>query len=226
MVLVANWMELFPGVDSVGLLHPASEGVYYETRELFRIGDLPVATIVRKIEPAEAGEAVGGAAGELSGFVPFVRVVSTDLNFTVALAVISIVMSQVLGIQAAGPRYFRKFFNFGGLAKMFSRQKLGPIDLILPFSDVFAGLLELIAEFAKIISFSFRLFGNIFAGTVLLFVMGVLIPALVPSGFMLLELFFGTIQALVFGMLTLIFMAMATQSHEEPTREKTHQAAA
>lgn len=213
MVLVANWMELFPGVDSIGLLHPAGEGVSYETRELFRIGNLPVATIVRRIEPGATGEALGGVAGQRAGFVPFVRVVSTDLNFTVALAVVSVVMSQVLGIRAAGPGYFRKFFNFGGLARLLFRERLGPFDIITPLTDVFVGLLELVAEIAKIISFSFRLFGNIFAGSVLLFVIGSLVPVMVQSGILVLELFFGLVQALVFGILTLVFMTMATMTH-------------
>ena len=98
---------------------------------------------------------------------------------------------------------------------MLFREKLGPFELIFPFTDIFVGLLELMAEFAKIISFSFRLFGNIFAGSVLLFVMGSLIPVVVQSGFLFLELLVGVIQALVFGLLTLVFMTMATMSHDE-----------
>jgi F-type H+-transporting ATPase subunit a len=82
-----------------------------------------------------------------------------------------------------------------------------PIDLIV-------GLLELVSEFAKIISFTFRLFGNIFAGMVLLFVMTFLIPFFVPLPFYVLEIFVGFMQAFVFAILTLIFMTMATISHE------------
>ncbi len=87
--------------------------------------------------------------------------------------------------------------------------------------DLFVGFLELISEFAKIISFTFRLFGNVFAGMVILIVIGTLVPMLpVQSVFLVLELFFGTIQALVFGMLTMVFMAMAVHSHSK-TKEET-----
>ena len=79
----------------------------------------------------------------------------------------------------------------------------------------FVGILELISEFAKIISFAFRLFGNIFAGEVLLVVMAFLFPVILPMPFYGLELFVGFIQALVFSMLTLVFFNMATISHEE-----------
>jgi F-type H+-transporting ATPase subunit a len=81
--------------------------------------------------------------------------------------------------------------------------------------DIFVGLLEFIAEIAKVISFSFRLFGNIFAGSVLLFLIGSLVPVFVQSGVVLFELLVGTIQALVFGMLTMVFMTMATQGHDD-----------
>jgi F-type H+-transporting ATPase subunit a len=209
LVLVVNWTELIPGVDSIGLLHEVhGETEGYPAQELFKIFGVPVSTIVT--EEAAHGE----AHGHEYGIIPFVRVTSTDLNFTVALALTSVVMSQIIGIRAVGLGYFKKFFQFGGLGKMLFREKLGPFELIFPFTDLFVGLLELIAEFAKIISFSFRLFGNIFAGSVLLFVMGSLIPVVIQSGFLGLELFVGTIQALVFGMLTLVFMTMATIAHD------------
>jgi F-type H+-transporting ATPase subunit a len=85
--------------------------------------------------------------------------------------------------------------------------------------DFAVGLLEIVSELAKILSFSFRLFGNIFAGSVLLFVMGSLVPVVVQSGFLMLEFFVGLIQAIVFGMLTMVFMAQATQSHHGDAEE-------
>jgi len=205
MVLVANWTELIPGGDSIGWLHQVQGEVQgYPARELFRVGDLKVSAIVN--EPVTGG-------GEAYGVVPFVRVASTDLNFTVALALTAVVAIQVVGVMANGPGYFTKFFNFRDAARMWVRQTLGPFDVIMPFLNVFVGLLELVAEFAKIISFGFRLFGNIFAGSVLLFVLGSLVPVFVQSGVLLFEMFVGVIQALVFGMLTMVFMTMATQSH-------------
>lgn len=128
--------------------------------------------------------------------VPFLRSVSADLNFTLALALISFFSIQFFGIAAIGAaKYAGKFF-------------------VSPFHKpyligTFVGTLELIGEIAKIISFSFRLFGNIFAGEVLLIVMLNLVPFIVPLPFLFLELFVGFIQALVFSMLTLVFLKMA-----------------
>ena len=133
--------------------------------------------------------------------LPFVRVPSTDLNMTLTIALISFVMIQFIGFKALGIGYLTKFFNFGTLFK----SPLGGIDVAV-------GLLELIGDFAKILSFSFRLLGNIFAGSILLFVMSFLIPIL-PWPFFILEFFVGVIQALVFALLTAIFMNLATISH-------------
>ena len=125
--------------------------------------------------------------------VPFLRAGSADLNFTLALAIISVTAAQIIGISTIGFfKYFKKFINFGGPIKFF------------------VGILELISEIAKLISFSFRLFGNIFAGEVLLIVILFLVPYFVPIPFLILELFIGFIQALVFAMLTLVFIKMAT----------------
>lgn len=208
VVLVVNWTELFPGVDSIGFLHHDDHGYPVET--VAQVGDLDVRTIV----PAEeAGEAAGEHSEDLYGVVPWVRTASTDLNFTLALALISVVMTQVIGVRALGLGYFTKFFDFKPFVKMWGKEDLGPFDVLMPFLDIFVGILELVAEIAKIISFSFRLFGNIFAGTILLFVVGSLVPVLVQSGVLMLEFAVGLIQALVFGMLTLVFMTIATQGH-------------
>lgn len=196
LVLVANWMELIPGVDSVGLLEPSAHG--------YPIKDLGwAATIVKGA--AEHGHEVGNTYA----LVPFVRVVSTDLNFTVSLALIAVFMVQVIGVKAQGLGYFTKFFN---TKTLFSRPIFGVIDFLV-------GLLELVSEFSKILSFSFRLFGNIFAGSVLLFVIGTLVPVFAQSIFLLLEFFVGLIQAMVFGLLTMIFMTQATQGHGEHHEE-------
>jgi F-type H+-transporting ATPase subunit a len=189
MVLVANWMELIPGVDSIGLLHHSEHG--YPTQEV-----LPGVFSIIKGE-AEHGEGYG--------VIPFVRVLSTDLNFTVALALISVVMTQIIGVRAQGSAYFTKFWN---TKTFFKKPIFGIIDWAV-------GLLEMISEMSKVLSFSFRLFGNIFAGSVMLFVIGSLVPVIAQSAFLGLEFFVGLIQAVVFGMLTMVFMAQATQGHGE-----------
>lgn len=130
--------------------------------------------------------------------VPLLRSPASDLNFTLALALIVVTFVNVFGVVAIGLKSrLSVFFNFKG-----------PIEF-------FIGILELISEFAKIISFSFRLFGNVFAGEVLLAIMSFLVPYLVPLPFMFLEIFVGFIQAFIFGMLTLVFVAMAVSHHEE-----------
>lgn len=191
-VLVSNWIELIPGVDSIGILEEADHGHAIQQ----------VAGGMYTITPEEAEH--GGYA-----LVPYVRVLSTDLNFTVGLALVSMTMVQVLGVRALGVGYFSKFLNVGGL---FSRPVFGVIDFGV-------GLLEMVSEFSKILSFSFRLFGNIFAGSVLLFVIGTLVPVFAQSIFLMLEFAVGLIQAIVFGMLTMVFMAQATHSHGHEAEE-------
>ncbi|MBI4142940.1 F0F1 ATP synthase subunit A [Candidatus Uhrbacteria bacterium] len=130
--------------------------------------------------------------------VPFIRSASADLNVTLAIAIISVVVTQIYGMRALGVwGHWRKFFNF-----------TNPIM-------TFVGFLELISEFAKVVSFSFRLFGNIFAGEVLLIVVASLAPYIIPLPFLLLEIFVGFVQALVFSMLTLVNLNMATAHHAE-----------
>ena len=124
--------------------------------------------------------------------VPFIRSSSADLNMTLGIAAISVFATQMFGIIGIG------FFKHAGKFISFK----GPIEF-------FVGLLELVSEVAKMISFSFRLFGNIFAGEVLLTVVLFLVPYLVPLPFLFLEIFVGFVQALVFSMLTLVFLKMA-----------------
>lgn len=132
-----------------------------------------------------------------TSFVPLFRPGTADINTTLALGIASILLIQIMGTSHLGLSYFKKFINFS--------------DPVM----FFVGFLELISEFAKIISFAFRLFGNIFAGEVLLVVIAFLLPIAAPIPFYGLELFFGFIQALVFAMLSLVFFNMATQGHND-----------
>jgi len=202
LVLAANWLGLLPGVETIGIIHEGHGE--YAVRDLGSIGGMEIQTIWD-----ESGEEVmvddHGEAEEHHGasVVPFFRPVSTDLNFTFALALVAVVMVQVVGFRALGWGYLTKFWN---TKHFFSKPIFG-------FIDFGVGLLELVSEISKVLSFAFRLFGNIFAGAVLIFVMGSLVPFFVPAMFYMLELFVGMIQAIVFGMLTMTFMAQATQSH-------------
>lgn len=131
------------------------------------------------------------------GVVPLFRGATADLNTTLGLAIISVVMTHVYAVRQLG--------LFSHLKKYIS---WNPIYL-------FVGILELVAEFAKMVSFSFRLFGNVFAGEVLLVVIAFLLPVVAPLPFFGLELMVGLVQALVFTMLTLIFLEIAVSDHSE-----------
>lgn len=293
-LLVANWLELVPGVDSVGLLHCAEDGfagypinveegeaiegvvslsvtspLNAGTRateadfcacEAVNLGHFPkgeeahcehaleeagvVIPVMEAHEGDETGEDDHADEGEAAdddhadeehaddgyhavsdelvnavlvaeeeGLVdanifvvtPFVRAAATDLNLTIALAIIAVVMVQIYGVWALGPDYFQKFVNLRALGNL-GKKPLGLIDFVV-------GIFEIVSEFAKIISFAFRLFGNIFAGQVLLFIMAFLVATMLPVVFYLLELFVGLMQAFVFAVLTLIFSAQAMESH-------------
>jgi F-type H+-transporting ATPase subunit a len=151
--------------------------------------------------------------------IPILRSPSTDLNFTVALALISVGLTQYFGMRANGLlRYWGRFIKVGWVADfvavLVGRRKGNPVGILLMgLIDTFMGLIELVSEIAKILSFSFRLFGNIFAGEVVLLVIPFLISFLVPLVFMGLELFVGLIQAFIFAVLTLAFMSTAVASH-------------
>ena len=133
-----------------------------------------------------------------SEFIPLLRSPASDLNFTLALAATTVIATHVFGIRALGVgAHASKFFNFSS-----------PVNF-------FIGILEFVSEIAKIISFSFRLFGNVFAGEVLLLVIAFLVPYAAPLPFLFLELFVGFIQAFVFAMLATVFTAVAITGHGE-----------
>lgn len=185
-VITSNWLGLVPGVGAIGLFeHPEDAAVHGY------VANGPIMTA----EPAHGKDGVV--------LVPLFRPPSTDLNFTLALALSSVLLTQYWGVKALNFSYFRKFFDLSGFKQ---GAFMGVIML-------FVGLLELVAEFAKIISFAFRLFGNIFAGEVLLAVIAFLIPYIASLPFYGLEVFVGFIQALVFMMLSLVFFTVATIGH-------------
>lgn len=124
--------------------------------------------------------------------IPFLRAPTSDINTTLAMAVVSVIAIQYYGLKYLGIKYLTKFLDFSS-----------PINFAI-------GILELVSEVTKIISFAFRLFGNIFAGEVLLIVMSFLLPFIAPLPFLGMEVFVGLIQAFVFAMLTLAFLRLAT----------------
>lgn len=157
-VLFSNWIELIPGLGTVGVQHGHS-------------------------------------------IIPFLRSSSADLNVTLAISLIAVFSVQFMGIATIGVAKYAKKFLVSPLQKPYG-------------VGTFMGILELLGEATRVISFSFRLFGNIFAGEVLLIVVLNLVPLLAPVPFLFLELFVGVVQAAVFAILTLVFFKMATLEAE------------
>lgn len=153
------------------------------------------------IESSALGTTVTGvdfSKGQRFGTViPLFRSAFADVSNTLAIAIISFVMVEFWGIQSLGIGYLKKFFDFSS-----------PINF-------FVGFLELISEFVRIISFTFRLFGNLFGGEVLIVMITYIVPFLLVDIVYGMELFFGFIQAAIFALLTLVFAVMATESHGE-----------
>jgi F-type H+-transporting ATPase subunit a len=186
-VILNNWFGIFPGMGSIGFYEPkAKEAVAVEQATTSSTMENQAET-QPPAKLSQTGET--GTKPEEMVFVPLLRSANSDLNMTLAIALISVFFIQMIAIKNIGwKNYLQKFFNF-----------TNPILF-------FVGLLEIISEIVKIFSFSFRLFGNIFAGDVLLIVIFGLVPYIAPIPFMGIEMFAGFIQALIFSMLTLVFI--------------------
>jgi F-type H+-transporting ATPase subunit a len=201
-VTVSNLIGLIPGFGPIGTItlgHDAKA-----PKSIALVGDA-VGFVAQEEEP--------GIAPVLA---PFFRSPSTDINTTLGIALIAWIMIQFFGFKMLGiGGYLGKFFNFKRLGKflggLFTGKAQGA-DLGFGVLDLFIGLIELVSEIAKIFAFTFRLFGNIFAGEVVLLIMSFLFLAL-PLVFYGFEVFVGFIQGFVFAVLTLAFMTIATTGH-------------
>ena len=244
-IVVGNWMALLPVFNVIGKIEPVGveeaefheEVIIFEDRGLFMV--MPNTKEIeihfdestcdgiaeghehevclehgRADAIAEAREEEGIDEGAQIGLLaPYFRSMNTDLMTPLSFAIVAAIFVEWWGISALGLiGYGKRFFSFGRLA---SGDPMGIID-------IFVGILEFIAEIARLISFTFRLFGNMLAGEILLLVMTFLIPLLLALPFYGLELVVGAIQAFVFAMLTLVFGALAVTSHDEHDDEETH----
>jgi len=225
MIWFANYAHFLPGFDSIGFLcepgHCPGEEVHaggaeegeaaggeaeHAKHTLFTLKEarpLGIGLIDGRLDDEAAHGSEAGGTGY--AFVPFLRVATSDLNVTLALALIAFVVIEFAGFRQLGMGYLGKFFNF----------KEG-------FIMILVGLLELVSEIMRILTFSFRLFGNIFAGQTLLFVFPFLLPLLVVVPIYGLELFVGLIQSYVFAILILAFMQQAITAHHGPDHGEHH----
>jgi F-type H+-transporting ATPase subunit a len=173
---------------------------------------IPGVDTIGQVEGASHVGLLWGA--ESNKIITWLRPPTTDLNLTLAMALVSVVATQFFGFAILGAKaQLSKYFNFAALRR-------GPMGII----DFVVGLLEIISELGRLVSFSFRLFGNIFAGSVLLAVFAFLLPVVTSILFVPFEIFVGAIQAFVFGFLTLVFMEVGTISHSHD-ESGTHEAA-
>jgi len=175
--------------------------------------------------PGTGSIGIWGYMHEELELIPLLRPATADLNMTLAIAFVAILSTHLAGMKSQGIfNHFSKFFNLKGI---WLSLKKGPMAIIVAVVEFFIGLIEIIGEFAKTLSLSLRLFGNIFAGEVLMTVMLSLMSYIIPIPFIFLELLVGIIQATVFAMLTLAFMVVATMSHgnHEEEHSETHKQA-
>ena len=196
-IVTANWMGILPGFGTIGRIESAEEVVHHLEKDgevdkthvkvnIFDgdggVGILSFGSIDDELTLAELDEQGAGEGKQAGILIPFLRSANTDINMTLAIALAAMFMVHVWAMRALGVfGHLGKFINF----------KDGPIGL-------FVGVLEAISEIAKIISFTFRLFGNMFAGEVLLVAMAFLLPLIGIIPFLGLELFVGVIQAFIF----------------------------
>lgn len=158
-------------------------------------------------------------------FVPFLRGGTADVNTTLALGLMAVIGSNIFGVMVVGAwKTFNKYVNLKALGSIPFKVRKDPAILIVAPITFFVGILEAIGEVAKVASLSFRLFGNIFAGEVLLMSMAALVKFIVPAPFLFLEVFVGIIQALIFSLLTLVYFTIAAQDHSEHEEHDAHKA--
>lgn len=149
-------------------------------------------------------------------FIPYFRGGTADINTTIALAVMAVVGANIFGIFSIGIwKTFNKYVNLKALGEIFTKIRHDPTIIIVAPITFFVGLIEIIGEFAKVASLSFRLFGNVFAGEVLLASMAALVAYVVPIPFLFLEILVGVIQALIFSTLLVVYFTISATDHEE-----------
>ncbi|UCH42201.1 MAG: F0F1 ATP synthase subunit A [Dehalococcoidales bacterium] len=152
--------------------------------------------------------------------VHLIRSANTDINTPLAIAIVAVFFIQFFGLRTLGRHYMVKFVNMGGFFHGLGQVLRGKIGagisaLVAGVIEAFVGFIELVLQFIPIISFTFRLFGNMTAGEILLLVVAFLIPFIMAVPFYGLELLIGFIQAIIFGGLTLVFLVLAVASHDE-----------
>ena len=198
-------------IEDDGHAEGESDGSAIGLGPLAQVSSSAPAAVASLGAATEAEAASDAEVTRFSGLIaPYFRSVMTDVNAPLAIAIFSFLFVEFWGLQTLGIGYLKKFFSFGKLMKG---------DILGGLIDVFVGILEFVSELSRIVSFTFRLFGNIFAGEVLLLMMTFLVPFVLVDVFYGLELFVGLVQAFVFAMLTLVFAVTAVTAHGDDHEE-------
>ncbi|MCL2678948.1 MAG: F0F1 ATP synthase subunit A [Dehalococcoidia bacterium] len=158
--------------------------------------------------------------------VEVLRPANTDLNTPLALAMITFCTVEFMGFKRLGLGYLKKFITWGDFIRAFGKIFKGKFDAMALFSGLIVGvvgLLELLGEFIRIVSLTFRLFGSMLAGKIVLLVIAYVVPYFIPMVFYGIEAFFAVIQALVFSTLTIVYISLSVSSHD--AADHHHQAA-
>ena len=154
-------------------------------------------------------------------FIPYLRGGTADINTTIALAIMAVIGANIFGIFSIGIwKTFNKYVNLKVLGQIPAKILKDPTVIIVAPITFFVGLIEIVGEFAKVASLSFRLFGNVFAGEVLLASMTALVAYIIPIPFIFLEILVGVIQALIFSILLVVYFTIAASDHEEEHKHK------
>jgi F-type H+-transporting ATPase subunit a len=192
-ILFCNLLDVFPGVETFGWINLTALSAAHlpPPTSIFLFGDYS------------------------NKIAPWIRPGTSDLNLTLAMALVSVITTQAFGFYALGwKEQLGKYFNFRALFK-FNFQG---------FIEFFVGILEVVTELSRILSFSFRLFGNVFAGGAVLAVFAFILPFAADIVFIPFELFIAFVQALIFSLLTLVFLEIATPSYKEVEGETEEEA--
>ena len=149
-------------------------------------------------------------------FIPYLRGGTADINTTVALAAMAVLGANIFGVFSIGIwKTFNKYVNLKVLGGIFTKIRHEPTVVIVAPITFFVGLIEIVGEFAKVASLSFRLFGNVFAGEVLLASMAALVAYFVPIPFLFLEILVGVVQAVIFSILLVVYFTIGASDHDE-----------
>lgn len=153
-------------------------------------------------------------------FISYLRGSTADINTTLALAVMAVIGANLFGIFSIGIwKTFNKYVNLNVLGSVFTKVRKDPTVVIVAPITFFVGLIEIVGEFAKVASLSFRLFGNVFAGEVLLASIAALAAYIIPIPFLFLEILVGVVQAVIFSILLVVYFTISASDHDEHHEE-------